>query len=175
MKKILIVSDSHGYKKEVSALTASFEDNVDVMVHCGDSELDYDHKAMRVFSKKVAGNCDYDLEYPDEEIFSVGGFTFYVAHGHNHGVKMSFDAISYRASEAGAQIVCHGHSHLAHATKFGEQLIINPGSIRLPRGRKEETYAILELKDSQEVSVRFYQLDGKEVQSLAFETTMKLK
>ena len=166
MTRVLIVSDSHGFNAELKKLVEAYDGKVDAMIHCGDSELDYDAKPMAYFDQKVTGNCDYDPDYPDEAVFTVGDFTYFVAHGHMHQVKTSLDPISYRASERGAQIVCHGHSHLAHATKRGDQLIINPGSIRLPRGRQEETYAILTAADH-EINVHFYQLDGREVEDLA--------
>lgn len=165
MPKVLIMSDSHGFEDEVNQLKERYKNKVDGMIHCGDSELDSNHSAMEGFYR-VAGNCDYDPDYEEELTIDIEGVRFFIAHGHQHNVKMTLDPITYRASEKQATIVCHGHSHLAHATKIGNQLVINPGSIRLPRGRREETFTILSW-DNKTFNVTFYQLNGKEVKSLS--------
>ena len=171
MPKVLIVSDSHGMQLELLALRTRHLGEVDVMIHCGDSELDYNQETIQGF-ERVAGNTDFDPEFPDELLFDVSGTSFFVVHGHKHNIKMTLDPITYRASELGAKIICHGHSHLAGVTQVGNQLVINPGSIRFPRGRREETYAILEWNDQGEYDVRFYRLIGKEVEDLAFSTKL---
>lgn len=71
----------------------------------------------------------------------------------------------YQAEELGADIICFGHSHIAGSELMDGKLLINPGSIRLPRVRKEKTYAILNI-DKDNATVRFYDLDGREVESL---------
>ncbi|SDB95355.1 hypothetical protein SAMN05421734_103118 [Pelagirhabdus alkalitolerans] len=166
MPRVLIVSDSHGMTKELEMIKTEHTDQVDHMIHCGDSELPYADEPIQGFSR-VAGNCDYDPDYPDDLTVDVNDLRFFVAHGHMHHVKMTLDPITYRASEDNAQIVCHGHSHFAQATEIGDQLVINPGSIRMPRGRREETYAILEWDDDKNATVRFYRLNGDEVKDLA--------
>ncbi|WP_017472764.1 metallophosphoesterase family protein [Amphibacillus jilinensis] len=171
MAKVLIISDSHGWLKEVELLKQRYQGKVDEMIHCGDSELDYNQVEIQGY-QRVAGNCDYDADYPDELAITIAGEKFFIAHGHMHHVKMNLTSITYRASEVGARIICHGHSHLAAATKVGDQLVINPGSIRMPRGRREETYAILEWDEQQNYHVHFYRLNGDEVKDLAYHTTL---
>ncbi|WP_067844301.1 metallophosphoesterase [Amphibacillus sediminis] len=171
MPSVLIVSDSHGWQQELVQIKQFYQGKVDQMIHCGDSELDYSQSEMAGF-QKVAGNCDYDPNYPDERVITVQGVRFFIAHGHLHNVKMTLTPITYRASELDAKIICHGHSHIAAANQIGNQLVINPGSIRLPRGRREETYAILEWNDTNEYYVHFYRLNGQEVEDLAFSTTL---
>ncbi|WP_440896020.1 metallophosphoesterase family protein [Amphibacillus sp. Q70] len=171
MPKVLIVSDSHGWSKELAILKNRYQGKVDQMIHCGDSELDYHQKEIKNF-QRVAGNTDYDPEFPDELTFDVKGTTFLVAHGHMHNIKMTLTPITYRADELHAKIICYGHSHLAGVTQIDNKLVINPGSIRLPRGRREETYAILEWDDSKQYNVHFYQLNGNEVKDLAFSTLL---
>ncbi|MCZ0704552.1 putative phosphoesterase [Natronobacillus azotifigens] len=172
MPKVLIISDSHGWTKEVEMVKARHQDHVDQMIHCGDSELDYDETPMNNFVK-VKGNCDFDDQYPEEVDFSVKGLHFFVAHGHMHQVKMTLMPISYRASEVGATIICHGHSHIAAAQRINDQIIINPGSIHLPRVRREKTYAILSWDDNGNYQVDFYDLEGQIVEDLSFDTTIE--
>mgnify|MGYP003764583407 CR=1 FL=1 len=171
MPKALIVSDSHGMMLELLAIRTRHMDEVDLMIHCGDSELDYNHETIQGF-KRVGGNTDFDPEFPNELVFDQNGTTFFVAHGHMHNINLSLEPITYRASELGAKIICHGHSHRAGATQMGSQLVINPGSIQSPRDRREETYAILEWDDQGKYDVHFYRLIGEEVQELAFSTIL---
>lgn len=171
MSKVLIVSDSHGWTSQLLSLKKQYQGEVDAMIHCGDSELGYDQAAITGF-KRVAGNTDFDSQFPEELIFDVFETTFFVAHGHKHDIYSTLTQITDHAKESRAKIVCHGHSHLAKATRVGDQLIINPGSIRFPRGRKEETYSILEWDAKGNYTVRFYQLNGVEVKDLAFKTQL---
>ncbi|WP_338111404.1 metallophosphoesterase [Oceanobacillus caeni] len=136
MYEVLIISDSHGLKEEITEIK-SRHPNI-TMIHCGDSELEYDSVELEGMYK-VRGNCDFDSRYPEEEIISIGGLTFFVTHGHLFQVKSTFMKLSYRAKELGADVICFGHSHIAGAEQNDGQLFINPGSIRLPRNRHEKT------------------------------------
>lgn len=171
MPSVLIISDSHGWTDEVNEIKKKYENQVDNMIHCGDSELDFDEEPMHNFMK-VAGNCDFDSRYPDELDFEVQGLKFFITHGHLHQVKLSLMPIAYRAEELGAKIICHGHSHIAGVWQVGDQVIINPGSIRLPRVRKEKTYAIASWGKTGWFTVSFYDITGNEVKDLAFETKL---
>ncbi|SDM97492.1 metallophosphoesterase family protein [Sediminibacillus halophilus] len=171
MPKVLIMSDSHGWTEEVAEIRDRHMEEVDQFIHCGDSELDADAPELEQFMK-VAGNCDLDSRLPDESYFSVGSLDFYVAHGHMHQVKSTLMPLSYRAEEVGAQVVCFGHTHMAGAERVDNQLFINPGSIRLPRGRREHTYAILSWEDKGNITVEFKDLDGKTVEGLVYQTSL---
>src|SRR5699024_5239492 len=72
------------------------------LIHCGDSELDMDASEMEGFLK-VAGNCDFDARYPEEQVVDIGELKFLIVHGHLHGVKSGLTTLSYRAEELGAQ------------------------------------------------------------------------
>ncbi|WP_174613963.1 metallophosphoesterase [Virgibacillus ihumii] len=170
MNKVLIVSDSHGLTKELNAIKKQHPDIR--MIHCGDSELDMDAPELEGFVK-VAGNCDFDSRYPQEQTVEIGGLRFFVAHGHRHQVKQGLMTISYRAMEQDADVVCFGHTHIAGAEKSGELLLVNPGSIRLPRLRDVKTYAILEWDTPDAVAVQFHTLSGETVEELAIKTSLK--
>ena len=43
--KVLIISDSH-YEDELETIAKRHEDEADLMIHCGDSELDAAHPAL---------------------------------------------------------------------------------------------------------------------------------
>jgi len=169
MTRVLIISDSHGLTEELTMIKERHQ--TDYMIHCGDSELDFDQKEMEGFYK-VAGNCDFDGRYPNEQLLTINGLTFFVAHGHLHHVKRNVMAISYRAEEENAQIVCFGHTHIAGAEKIGNQVLINPGSIHQPRYRQEKTYALMEWKSPEEMNIYFYTINGNKVDGLFYRTSL---
>ncbi|KEF39515.1 phosphoesterase, MJ0936 family [Schinkia azotoformans MEV2011] len=168
--KVLIVSDSHGLTKDLIELKKKYRTEVETMIHCGDSELDAHSEAMSSYIA-VRGNCDFDSNFANEQLVSIkrNGLAFYVTHGHLYNVKMSLMNLRYRAEEVGANVVCFGHSHIAGAELIDNMLFINPGSIILPRLRKEKTYAILEVDEAKNCVVKFFSIDGKEILELRLE------
>ncbi|MGC4376194.1 metallophosphoesterase [Fictibacillus sp. Mic-4] len=163
--KVLIVSDSHGLHKELLDMKERHKDEVKAMIHCGDSELSVHDKGLQGFIA-VKGNMDFRApELPDEAIEHIGETCFYITHGHLYNVKMSFLSISFRGEEIGADIVCFGHSHVAQAFERNGRIFINPGSIRLPKGRQDKTYAICDIQNK-EVTVHFYTIEGEELTEL---------
>lgn len=162
--RALIISDSHGLTKELEEIAGRHRHEVDALIHCGDSELSPDHKEIEHFLI-VRGNCDFATQFPNERIEEIGGIRFFITHGHLYKVKMSLMNLYYRAKEVEAKVVCFGHSHIAGVEMMDDILFINPGSILLPRTRKEKTYALLQIEGGK-ATARFYEVDGKEVPSL---------
>ncbi|KEK26401.1 metallophosphoesterase [Bacillus gaemokensis] len=165
--KALIVSDSHSSVKELQQLKELYEGKVDVMIHCGDSELTSTHPDLQGF-QVVKGNCDSYNSFEDEIITDVKDVRFLIVHGHRHNVKMTLQTLAYRAEEVEANVVCFGHSHVLGAELVKGILFINPGSILLPRARTEKTFALLEM-DGNEMKVRFETLDGQVVEQETFQ------
>lgn len=170
MSRILIMSDSHGLRDEIH--TIKNRHRLPAMIHCGDSELDEDSDELSEFIK-VAGNCDRDTRFRDEALHRVEGRIFFVTHGHLNQVKSTLLPLTYRAKEVNADIVCFGHTHIAGAEKIDDKLFINPGSIRYPKGKYGKTYAVVTFHGQAETEVTFYTLDGKEVDELTLQTTLK--
>lgn len=162
--KAFIISDSHGWGNELKDVLDRHREEVDVLIHCGDSELTKNHPALLGLNI-VKGNCDYGDDFPEEWTETVNDVTIYVTHGHLYNVKMTHVPLSYRAEEKGAQIACFGHSHIAAAFEENGVIFINPGSVRLPRGRKEHTYCICE-RTTSETIVTFYDQSGEIVEDL---------
>ncbi|MFC4556603.1 metallophosphoesterase family protein [Virgibacillus kekensis] len=169
MPKVLIISDSHGLTEELNEIKKRH--SVKYMIHCGDSELDMDAPEMEGFIK-VGGNCDIDTRYPQEQTNLIDGIRFFITHGHLHNVKFNMSSIVYRAEEENAKVICFGHTHIAGAEKSHGQLFINPGSIQLPKVRKEKTYALMEWDKPASVKVDFYTVEGKQLTELSLETSL---
>ncbi|MEH7442376.1 metallophosphoesterase [Bacillus sp. JJ1122] len=173
MCKILIVSDSHGSAELLEGIEKLHGQDVDLMIHCGDSELAEDDAAIKSF-RSVRGNCDFLGDFPDEDTHVINGVKIFVTHGHLYSVKSTLGNLFYKAKEIDADIVCFGHSHVLGAEMVDDVLFINPGSIRLPRARKERTYIILELKDGKAM-LQIHDFGNGEMAELRQEFTLPKK
>ena len=69
--KIIVMSDSHGDKETVKAVSAL---SADAIFHCGDSELSFDDPILDNMHI-VRGNCDCDAGFPDPLLIDVQGKT----------------------------------------------------------------------------------------------------
>lgn len=173
MSKVLVVSDSHGLTRELEVLRERHVNEVDLMIHCGDSELMADDKSIGGYLT-VMGNCDFGGSYPLETTTEIAGRKFFVTHGHRYSVKSSLMNLKYKAAELGADIACFGHSHVLGAEVIGDTLFLNPGSIRLPRERFEKTYVILDLLE-EKIKLSVFDISGQELKDLAFEFNLPRK
>jgi len=122
MKKILIVGDSHGNKRELEDLIMNGK--FDTVFYLGDGIRDIewlDEEEYKII--KIAGNNDYFSNEPKELIVVVEGIKFLLAHGHLYKVKWGLGGILKEASERKVDVVCFGHTH--------SQLDISENGIRL--------------------------------------------
>lgn len=163
--QVLVMSDTHG-DCQVIEKVREFYPNAAAMIHCGDSELSFSHSALEGM-QKVRGNCDLESAFPDEAVFDVDGVTFFVTHGHLFNVKSSILSLSYRAKEVDAQIACFGHSHILGAEMLDGILFVNPGSLLKPRGRKEKSFALIDITADQ-FQVDFLTDDNETISSHTF-------
>jgi len=136
------MSDTHN-DREVITQVISQNTDVDAIFHCGDSELAYTAPELQKVYK-VRGNCDHDVNFPTEVIEEIEGKRIFMTHGHLFNVKSSLTALSYKAREVQADVTLFGHSHVLGVELVDGILYVNPGSLLLPRGHKEKSYAIIE-------------------------------
>lgn len=153
--KVLVVSDSHGDRDILTALIKEYQDKVDGLFHCGDSELEATDTVWDVF-KTVQGNMDFDPDLPLSQTVDIGNERIFMIHGHQHQVKMTMEPLLTAASEAGASFAFFGHSHELGTEMQEGIVLLNPGSILLPRGKYPiPTYAIVET-EGKEVNITYY-------------------
>lgn len=163
--KLVVMSDSHGDKETVKAVSAL---PADAIFHCGDSELSFDDPVLHSMHR-VRGNCDYDRQFPSSVFVEVQGKKVLAVHGHEHDVRMSLMGLYYSAKEFGADVVLFGHSHLYGAEMKDGILFLNPGSTVQPRGGKKATYAEVEWNETLTVSfknLKHETVDKKEIKSI---------
>ena len=151
--RIVVMSDTHGETTSIDQVRHAVGP-VDAVFHCGDSELDTQHESLQD-AFVVGGNCDWDSSFSDEVFTEVNGVKVLMSHGHLWQVKSTLMPLSYRAQEVGADVVLFGHSHLLGVELINGMLFVNPGSLELPRGRKEKSYAIIEKSPSEWVVTFF--------------------
>ncbi len=158
--KLLVMSDTHGDAEVIKRVREAHSD-VDAFIHCGDSELPYDHPYLEG-AKRVRGNCDRDTRFPEEELFEVEGLKIFVAHGHLLNVKSTTMNLLYRTKEVEANAAFFGHSHVLGTELVGNILFVNPGSLLKPRVIENKSYAVVEFKD-QMWTVIGYTDQGEEI------------
>ena len=135
MKKILIVSDTHGNAKGLQKLRPLVEEN-DYIVHLGDGAGDM-REFMREFPDKVylcGGNCDFFSHYPDEGVIQIESVKILYCHGHKYRVKSTLLELAHTAKERDCDIALYGHTHQALVSEIDGVTLINPGSLSRPVG-----------------------------------------
>ena len=144
--KLLIFSDSHGN-------VANMEDAVrlerpDRVLHLGDLARDaqsLQEKFPRLPVTYVPGNCDGRRpDLPIERTFTLEGVKIFMTHGHAYHVKEGAWAAIRAAREAGARLLCFGHTHEALCEFQNGLWVVNPGaagSLAAP------TYAVAVLEE----------------------------
>ena len=162
-KKILVVSDNHGNKKNLLTVIDEWKDKIDALVHCGDSEFDVDY-LMGLVDVPVylaRGNCDYRFSGDADAIFEFEGHVCYVTHGHYYGASWGDEDLIARAEEMGADILFYGHTHVPAYHIYQEENItlLNPGSVARPRQYPPEaTFLVVEFFEDGKVIPQFYTL-----------------
>lgn len=155
-KKIIIVSDSHGQNHNLWSVLQK-EKPYDMVIHCGDyqdreSEL-VKHAGCDVHL--VAGNMDYNDDFPLEKLVTLGSHKALVVHGHKYSLYAGLQKLYYRAMEVEADYVIYGHLHVPSIETYAGVTFLNPGSITDPRQEDRiPTYMTLLLMEDGSVDVK---------------------
>lgn len=148
MIRLAVFSDTHG---SLARLPAAMEQagRVDGFLHLGDYASDAPRIAelLPVPYAAVRGNCDYFYggpePIPSKRIVTYENASLLMVHG---------DAFynTYELAELAEKHACaaalFGHTHVPLLTASGPLLIINPGSLSLPRGGSRSSFAVLTIQ-----------------------------
>lgn len=151
---ILVASDTHGKRDRLAAVAARVRP--DVVFFLGDGVRDLDALDDALPVRAVWGNCDFfgASDLPERRVEEIGGYRFFLAHGHRYGVKYSLEAAMLAAADAGADALLYGHTHipfektLAAGSRIGgvtlqkPLLVLCPGSL----GDADATFATITLQ-----------------------------
>ena len=158
--KILVISDTHRNISNVIKIMKKLK-NLDRIIHLGDNVSDI-FDIISIFNTPidyVAGNCDYYGEnYKLEDIIEINSKKILITHGHLYKVKSGYEEISKIAKEKEVDIVLFGHTHRSFLGYYDDMLIMNPGSISLPRGDKYPTFGIIEIDEKGSIHPTLSQL-----------------
>ena len=136
MKKLIIVSDTHGNPSGLESISSLIAEN-DYLIHLGDGANDLRELRTRHPDKVYAcsGNCDFYSPIPEDGILEVERLSIYFCHGHRYGVKSDLYALAQAAKARGCEIALYGHTHIAKISEVDGVTLINPGSLRYPLGK----------------------------------------
>ena len=153
--KVLILSDTHGREQN---LAEALEQTgpIDQLIHLGDVEGGAEHireLAGDAPAAIIAGNNDFFCDLPNERIFTLGGHRIFMTHGHGYFVHSGTLYLKREARKKGADIVMFGHTHKPYMEEDNELLVLNPGSLSLPRQEGHRpTYIVMEIADDGQIS-----------------------
>lgn len=145
--RILIVSDSHGRNVYLDQAIEKVG-AIDLLIHLGDFEgsEDYIEAIAPCKLEMVSGNNDYFSSIDREKIITIGRYKVLLTHGHRHRVNYSTDTIKSFGLQERVDIVMFGHTHIPLIDLSGSVMLINPGSISLPRqDGRIPTFILMEL------------------------------
>lgn len=153
--KYMIVSDIHGdaicTEKFLSIFESEKCDHLiilgDILYHGPRNDLPDGYNPKKVISllnaykekiTAINGNCDAEVDQmvldfpilPDPQHVILNGIETVLTHGH----KCNFDDPQ--------GLILHGHTHILRAEKYENgTIIVNPGSVSIPRGGNPKTFA----------------------------------
>lgn len=160
MKRVIAVSDSHGFADALREAVAQALQRgaIDVLVFLGDGLDDLEQvrpmlsangATTRVIA--VRGNNDWRAAASEEELFDVGGTRFYACHGHGRHVKFGMERLCFAAREREAQVALFGHTHRSFLEYEYGIWFVNPGALC---DRRRGAFAYAELLVDEQGRVR---------------------
>ncbi len=127
MKKLLVLSDTHGNLSSIESLKGIMRE-CDYVIHLGDYQRDM--LAYKEFGDKlytVKGNCDGS---GDDLIIQIENLKILLTHGDRYGVKQGVDNLIAEAKAQGVDAVFFGHTHDAFVEFRDGLWLVNPGATK---------------------------------------------
>ncbi len=156
MKKFLVISDTHGYLANLYH-ALELEQSIHGLIHLGD--IAHDEEEIRAMLPDgaevymVRGNNDFLSELPGELTVDIGREKFLLCHGHIYDVNYTMEGLTQTARSRGVGIVLYGHTHVPMLQREKGVLLVNPGSLSLPRQKgRRPSYAIMYVDDSGDIT-----------------------
>lgn len=162
MKKVLVISDTHGRTKYLEQILPKVKP-IDYLFHLGDvgRDVDYIEVIAECPCAFVAGNNDFYSDLPAERLPKIENTRFFMTHGHNYYVNAHKTLLAKIAKEKGATVALFGHTHVPYQEEIDGILLLNPGSLSLPRQEDHTpTYMILYVTEDGTVQVELHRVEG---------------
>ena len=149
MKKIIVVSDSHGNKQGIDQIFQKEE--FDYFLFLGDCLGDLGTYAHLENMLAVRGNCDFFSSAPSYGILQVEGVKVFYCHGHEYSVKSGLGGVVNAGKCIDADLVLFGHTH-----RFLHEVVDNMHVVNCPalgRVRGGEGAYMEILVDNKKISI----------------------
>lgn len=140
MKKIVVVSDSHGDNGLLSYIARVNNDAL-LFLHCGDSQS-YEQEIYPFIT--IKGNNDYFIDN-EKRIITIDNYKMLMIHGHKN--YLDKDNLARLAKKDGCNVILYGHTHKPFYEFYKNVHILNPGALAYPRFNNK-TYAIITIDDN---------------------------
>jgi putative phosphoesterase len=167
----LVVSDNHSDRQILVKVADKFEQQVDLLLCCGDSLLNKNDELTKRY-QLVEGNCDFPGSFASKKLISTAAGNIFLTHGHYYYVNFGIGKLMIAAQEKQAKFCFFGHTHQLGVEFKDNCLFLNPGSIAFPRGKYQDlggTFAIVTVYRDQQILVKFYDRDCLPIKKLARE------
>ncbi|MDP4109260.1 MAG: metallophosphoesterase [Bacillota bacterium] len=144
--KIAVFSDSHSNVRRMAEILE--KNPSDLLIHLGDYISDA-HKLSAAFPGLpvilVKGNNDFYHNEPETRTEKICNLTFFLTHGHRYPFSSEPLGLYEDALSKSADIALFGHTHFPFIKQKSGVLLLNPGSISLPRKGSRPTWARITL------------------------------
>jgi len=177
--KLAVISDTHGSLYYFDKAYNYLKD-VDRVIHLGDylyhgprNPLPEGYDPMKLANKMkelkkrtyITGNCDSPIdlkllnipEISPYAVESYGSFNFFFTHGWDPNIE---DAISL-AKKYRCQFLIHGHTHIPKYEKLEDIIILNPGSVSLPKENSPHSILIIDINN--DIKFKFINIENNTV------------
>lgn len=152
--EIIVASDTHGHSEYLEDLEKAYP-HADLFLHCGDVEDDPGQYPKWIF---VRGNNDWTSS-PESQVVRIGNTRIYMCHSHRLSYYSREEQLVRLAKDHFCQIAVYGHTHIPAVQKLDGVLVVNPGSMLLPRGGHQASYARIVVENSGQMEAQIIYQD----------------
>ncbi|MBQ1358043.1 MAG: YfcE family phosphodiesterase [Oscillospiraceae bacterium] len=161
MKRLLLISDTHGMKEQFEEICKLHPEAYKI-IFLGDGAAEFErikaeHPDWPLIG--VRGNNDFGSQLPYDNTVVVDNWRIFLTHGHHYGVRAGIGGVTGEASDQGCNVVFFGHTHMPFSGEQNGVRAVNPGAVfTYPRSQ----YAMVDLLDDGKMVVNLTELkDGK--------------
>ena len=109
------------------------------------------------------------IDIPESTTFLLAGRRIFATHGHRHSVNYTMDLLYAIAENLPADMMFYGHTHKAYWEETQGTLFLNPGSLCLPRGGQEPSFAVVSFPGiTERYTVEYFTMDKNILGSYVF-------
>jgi len=178
--QLLVISDSHGHKENLYDALIQKGKECDALIFLGDGiedllnlieenhNLEQKDKFLPSVIVFVQGNGDDSyysyytdeikkIDIPETQEITAAGKRIFITHGHRFNVYYTLHRLEEKLETEDYDIVLFGHTHVPFQERLGSKLLLNPGSISLPRNHSNKCFVVLTVeKFSPQIKYEFF-------------------